>query len=70
MLLQAQQSGLHKFHLSPVIPLLDAIYLTPHTTYAQQDIWGDTLLNKSTYAAEIRKTTLTLLVQEGTKIAN
>ena len=53
------------------IPLPHAIYLkTTQPTYAQCDIWGDALLNKSTHAAETRKTTHTLLAQELTKIAN
>ena len=42
------------------IPLPHAIYLkATQPTYAQCDIWGDALLNKSTYAAEARKTTHT-----------
>ena len=53
------------------IPLPHAIYLkATQPTYTQCDIWGDALLNKSTHAAETRKTTHTLLAQELTKIAN
>ena len=46
-------------------PLPHAIYLkATQSTFAQWDTWGDALLNKSTHAAETRKTTHTLLAQE------
>ena len=45
-----------------------AIYLkATQSTFAQCDISGDVLLNKSPHAAETRKATHTLLAQELTK---
>ena len=66
MILRPQQSGLHKSTcLFFGLPLPHAIYRkATQSTCAQCDIWGDALLNKSTYAAETRKTTHTLLVQD------
>jgi hypothetical protein len=53
------------------IPVQHALFL--HSTQQQHhptDIWADNLLNKSSHAAESRKTSHTQLAQELTKIAN